>query len=271
MSQFIGDRNDSSVRSLLIDTHCHLDDDVFADDLESVLRDSRSRGITRWVNVGFEPARWRSTIALMRGIPGMFHMLGLHPGHAGEWSPELRTCLRSLLTTSQAVAVGEIGLDFFRGETNASTQRVAFDDQLDLAIELNLPAVVHMRAAENEVLGLLKARKVLPRLVFHSFDGTMPFRDFVVEIEAMVGVGGLATRASATDLRLVIETIPPHQILLETDSPYLVPKGARGRRNVPGNITDIADVLADLLGMTRAAIAGTTTGNAERVFGLAGR
>lgn len=269
MSQLSRDQADHTARSELIDTHCHLDDDVYADELGSVLQDSRSRGITKWINVGFEPDRWRSTISLAKGIPGMFHMLGLHPGHASEWSPELRTCLRSLLATSQPVAIGEIGLDFFRGETNLSTQRTAFDDQLDLAIELNLPAVIHMRTAEDEVLSLLENRRTLPHLVFHSFDGTMRLRDFVVEHGATIGVGGLATRASTPDLRLVLGTIPLDQIILETDSPYLVPKGAKGRRNVPGNVAVIADVLAELLGKTRAEIAGMTTRNAERAFGLA--
>lgn len=268
MSQLTSDRAERSPQPVLIDTHCHLDGDVYADDLESVIEDSRSRGVTRWINVGFELDRWRSTISLAKGIPGMFHMLGLHPGHADEWSPELRTCLRSFLATSQPVAIGEIGLDFFRDETNVSAQRTAFDDQLDLAVELNLPAVIHMRAAENEVLTLLEHRRTLPHLVFHSFEGTTRLRDFVVEHHSTVGFGGLATRASATDLRLVIGTIPLDQILLETDSPYLVPKGVRGRRNVPGNVAIIAEVLAEFLGKSFTEVAETTTRNAERRFDL---
>lgn len=268
MSPLNGDRPEHIVHSVLVDTHCHLDDDVYAADLESVIEESRSRGVTRWINVGFEPERWHSTVALSNRVEGMSHMLGLHPGHAEEWSPDLRARLESLVTISQPVAIGEIGLDFFRGETNASAQRIAFDEQLDLAVELNLPAVIHMRAAEDEVLGLLKSRRTLPHLVFHSFEGTMRLRDFVVEHKSTIGFGGLATRASAADLRLLIGTIPLDQIVLETDSPYLVPTGTKGRRNVPGNVAAIAKFLARFSGTSVAGVADATTRNAERAFGL---
>lgn len=268
MSQLDGDSVEHIAHFELIDTHCHLDDDIFAGDLESVFVESRSRGTTRWINVGFEPDRWRSTVALANDVEGMSHTLGLHPGHAEEWSPQLRTHLESLLATTRPVAIGEIGLDFLRGETNAFAQRKAFNDQLDLAVELNLPAVIHMRAAEQEVLGLLRNRRSLPHLVFHSFEGTMRLRDFVAEHGSTVGFGGLATRAPATDLRKVIGTIPLDQIVLETDSPYLVPKGARGGRNVPGNVVVIGEFLAGFLGKSLAEVAETTTRNAERTFGL---
>jgi TatD DNase family protein len=266
MTQFNADNQESPA---LIDTHCHLDDDVYAEDLEGVLKESRSRGVDRWINVGFAPDRWDSTLDLTRKTPGMSHMLGLHPGHAGEWSAHVSDRLVSLVASTRPVAIGEIGLDFFRGETNVAAQRRAFDSQLELAVERELPAVIHMRAAEDEVLDLLRSRRVLPRLVFHSFEGSARLRDFVLETGSMIGFGGIATRSSAADLREVIRTILLDQIVLETDSPYLIPKGARGRRNVPGNIPIIADVLAGLLGTSFAEVASATTRNAERIFGLA--
>lgn len=269
MSQL--DENSASpvVSPELIDTHCHLDGDIFAGDLESVIAESRHRGVTRWINVGYAPERWQSSIALATEVQGMSHMLGLHPGLADVWSPDLRRALESLLLTTQPVAIGEIGLDFFRGETNDSAQQIAFDDQLDLAVERDLPAVIHMRAAEDRVLDLLTNRRSLPRLVFHSFEGTMRLRDFVVDHGSTIGVGGLVTRASATDLREVIRTIPLDQVVLETDSPYLVPKGSRGRRNVPGNLAAVAEILAGVLNKPLAEVSETTTRNAVRAFGLA--
>lgn len=252
----------------LVDTHCHLDGEVFENDLDSVLSESRRHGVTQWINVGFAPARWRPTIALAAHVEGMFHMLGLHPGHADEWSSDVCGALESLLTTTRPVAIGEIGLDFFRGETNEPAQRTAFEDQLDLAIALDLPAVIHMRAAENQVLDLIRHRRSLPPLVFHSFEGTVRLRDFVVEHGSTIGVGGLATRTSAADLRQVIRTIPLDQIVLETDSPYLIPKGQRGRRNTPGNLTSIARLLADVFGEPLAEVAEATSRNADRIFRL---
>lgn len=268
MSRINGDPPERFEHPELIDTHCHLDDEVYAADLDSVIEDSRARGVTRWINVGFEPDRWQSTVALSNQVRGMSHMLGLHPGYAGQWAPEVRVRLESLVTTSRTVAIGEIGLDFFRRETNARAQRSAFNEQLDLAVEMNQPAVIHMRAAEDEVLDLLKERRTLPQLVFHSFEGTMRLRDFAVEHGSTVGFGGLATRTSAADLRLVLRTIPLDQIVLETDSPYLVPSGARRKRNAPANVAVIATFLARLHGTTIAEVAEKTTRNAERTFSL---
>ncbi len=250
----------------LVDTHCHLDDEVYDEDLDDILEQSRSRGVCRWINVGFAPHRWCPTLRLAERIPGMSYMLGVHPGHADEWSPVIRDRLLSLIEASRPVAIGEIGLDFFRGETNTSAQERAFQEQLDLAIQHELPAVIHMRAAEDEVLMLLRNRQVLPSLVFHSFEGDPQLRDFVLERGAAIGFGGLATRTSAADLRKIIRTIPLEQIVLETDSPYLIPRGGRGRRNVPGNVAVIARALAQLFGVSPASVAGTTTRNAERIF-----
>lgn len=259
---------ESGTPPTLVDTHCHLDDKAYQGVFQRVLDNSRARGVTRWIVVGFAPDRWESTLDVARDVPGMSYMLGLHPGRADEWSPSVSDRLQSLLASTRAVAIGEIGLDFFRGETNSSAQMVAFNDQLDQAVDRNLPAVIHMRSAENELLRLLRSRQALPPLVFHSFDGTMGLRDFIIDNGSVVGIGGLATRTSATDLREVIRTIPLDQMVLETDSPYLIPKGARGRQNVPGNVAVIAKFLAGFLNRPLDEVAETTTRNAERTFRL---
>lgn len=268
MTQSRADNQEAGRLPALIDTHCHLDDEAYADDLEDVLQQSRSRGVSRWINVGYAPNRWSSTLRLMQMVPGMSHMLGLHPGYADEWSSNVSHQLHSLVASTQPVAIGEIGLDFFRGETNLAAQLRAFGDQLDLAVERGLPAVIHMRAAENELLNLLQSRQTLPLLVFHSFEGSARLRDFVLETGSMIGFGGMATRASARDLREVIRTVPLDRIVLETDSPYLVPQGARDRRNVPANVVDIANFLAGMKDASLAHVAAVTTQNAERAFGL---
>ncbi|HEV2067867.1 MAG TPA: TatD family hydrolase [Thermomicrobiales bacterium] len=252
----------------LVDTHCHLDDESYAKDIDRVLDDSRALGVSRWIVVGFAPGRWATTLDVVRGVAGMSHMLGVHPGHASEWSSAVAARLGSLVATTRPVAIGEIGIDLFRGETNISQQLSAFDAQLDLALDHGLPAVIHMRSAETEVLNLILSREALPHLVFHSFDGSARLRDVILERCFTIGFGGLATKGPAADLREVIKTIPLGQIVLETDAPYLTPRGVKGSRNVPGNIPIIAGFLAGLLNTSVPEVARVTTDNAERVFGL---
>lgn len=252
----------------LVDTHCHLDDESYAGDLDRVLDDSRARGVGRWIVVGFAPGRWATSLDVVQGVPGMSHMLGVHPGHASEWSPAVAAQLESVVTTTHPVAIGEIGIDLFRGEINISEQLSAFDAQLDLALDHGLPAVIHMRSAETEVLNLLLNRQALPHLVFHSFDGSARLRDVILERGFTIGFGGLATKRPAANLREIIKTIPLDEMILETDAPYLTPRGAKGSRNVPGNISIIAGFLANLLDTPVSKVATVTTANAERVFGL---
>lgn len=261
---------DVAAAPALVDTHCHLDDPVFAGNLDDILRESRQRGVTRWIVVGFTPGRWESTIAVATRHPGMAHMLGVHPGSADLWSTATSDALQSVVGSSRPVAIGEIGLDFHRGGTNLAAQLAAFHDQLDIALAHGLPAVIHMRSAETEMLRALEGRTSLPPLVFHSFDGTHALRDFVVDRGQTIGVGGLATRASSGHVRKLIRTVPLAQIVLETDAPYLIPKGSRGGYNVPGNVAVVAAALAGLLEMELQQVATATTRTADRVFGLAG-
>lgn len=250
-----------------VDTHCHLDDAAFSADLGEVLDQSRSVGVCSWINVGYTPERWTSTTRLGTEVPGIAVMLGLHPAEVDRWTDDLEENLIALLGSSGARAVGETGIDLFRGETNLDQQRVAFTRQLAIAVELRLPAVIHMRAAEKEVLTILRSVKALPRLLFHSFDGGPELTAFVNETGAYVGVGGLATRPGAEGLRSQLARISPDRIVLETDAPYLVPAKAPGRRNAPDNLPFIAAALADLLGMDVNTIAALTTANAEGFFG----
>lgn len=249
-----------------VDTHCHLDDDSFDDDLIDVLDRSRRAGVTRWINVGFNPDRWPTTIGLSRNHPGLAFMLGIHPGDVAEWNDSVGQRLETLARAAGAVAIGEIGLDFYRGETNVNEQVTAFNAQLDLAVELALPAVIHMRAAEPELLAVLAARFQSPRLVFHSFDGSGALTDWIIDHDGLAGVGGLATRSASQRIWSQLERLTLDRIVLETDSPYLVPNGFKHRRNTPESIPTVASFLADLFGTTIDEVARQTTSNATRFF-----
>jgi TatD DNase family protein len=196
----------------------------------------------------------------------MSYMLGVHPGDADCWSDAVHQQLQSAIADHVPVAIGEIGLDFYRGETNAEQQDWAFNAQLDLAVDAGLPVAIHMRDAESQMLDALTNRDRLPTLLFHSYDGSSELTDWVIAEGAYVGVGGLATRAKSTELRKQLQRVSLDRIVLETDAPYLVPNGFKHRRNTPESIPVTAAALADALGESPGEVARRTTANAERLF-----
>jgi TatD DNase family protein len=251
---------------LFIDTHCHLDDDAFETDLPAVLDAARAAGVNHYVNIGYEPESWHRTIELAQQFAGVSLALGMHPNSSDRWSNDTADELTRLLDTSQAVAIGETGLDFYWDRVDHSSQHTAFHDQLELGRRFHLPVIIHMRGdVEGEIMATI-ARFPDVDLVFHSFDGTPRLRDIALERGAAIGVGGLMTRAGPSRLRDTLKAVPLDSIVLETDSPYLVPKGVKDRRNTPASIPLIAAALGDLLEVSAPEIAERTTGNAQRVF-----
>lgn len=252
----------------MIDTHCHLDDRQFAHDIDAVLAASVAMNVTRWLLIGYDPTRWDDAIAFAARYPGMYHTLGVHPAEAPLWNTEVESRLRQLLSETSAVAIGEAGLDFYRDNAPYEIQAEAFQGQIRLAAELNLPLIIHMRDAENELLDILGQEPILPKLVFHSFDGSAKLMDFILASGSHVGIGGLATRQKSDDLRTQLARVPLNRILLETDSPYLVPARQKDRRNQPKHIATIATMMAEHLDIAPEMLATYTTENAERLFGL---
>lgn len=252
----------------MVDTHCHLDDHQFEGDLDHVLQNSRDANVNRWVLIGYDPDRWDSAVAMAGQHSGMHHTLGVHPSSAHVWSEEIAQRLRQEAQSTAAVGIGEIGLDFYRDNAPLEIQSRAFIAQLDIARELDLPVVIHMRDAEAEMLEILQSMPALPTLIFHSFDGTALLLDFILKSGSYVGIGGLATRQKSDVLRSLLAHVPKDRMLLETDSPYLVPARQKDRRNQPAQVATIATMMAEHLGTTPAELALATTANAERVFGL---
>jgi TatD DNase family protein len=251
----------------MIDTHCHLDDAAFAGDLDNVLGASRAAGVKAWILIGYAPDRWAGAAEMASRIPGLSHSLGVHPSHAQEWSPDIEVRLREELSRTGAVAVGEFGLDFYRDNAPFEIQQAAMRGQLRIARELGLPAVFHMRDAEEEMLQILEAEETLPEMVFHSYDGSDRLTSFVLEHCATVGVGGLATRRKSEALREQLKRIPLELMVLETDSPYLVPARQKDRRNVPAHVQTVARFLSEFFDVPLSEVAATTTRNAQALFG----
>lgn len=251
-----------------VDTHCHLDDGAFGQDLPAVLDAARAAGVRHFVNIGYEPRSWERSLELAHTFPDVSYVLGMHPNSAELWNPETAAQLERLLEQARPVAIGETGLDFYRERADHGVQRQAFRDQLMLGRCFDLPVIIHMRGSvEDEIIANLADFPDV-RVILHSFDGSATLRDFLLARGDVVGVGGLMTRAASTDLREVLRSVPLESIVLETDSPYLVPKGVKERRNTPVSIPLIAATLADLLGRSVQEISRQTTANAHRLLGL---
>ena len=249
----------------MIDTHTHLDDGQFPDP-DEVVAATLAVGVGTIVNIGYSPRRWVSSIALAARHPAVAYTLGLHPLSADKYAPATMQALADAIRAHHPVGIGETGLDAYRDGPPLAMQRAAFADQIDLGLETGLPIVVHMRNAEPEVMALMRAADPRLRVVFHSFDGTLSLARVVAERGWHVGVGGLMTRASSTALREILAWLPIERIVLETDSPFLVPAGVRDRRNTPANLPIIARRLAALKGLDPAEVAAITTANARIAF-----
>jgi len=251
-----------------VDSHAHLDDPAFDADREAVIAAAAEAGVRQIVNVGYNPERWRTTIDLTRRWPNVFAMFGLHPHDAALWSPAIRDELAEVIQTEPAVAVGEIGLDYFRNNAAPAIQRDAFAAQLDLARRRDLPIVIHQRAAEADLIDVLQGYAELPPVVLHSFDGTQRLAEFAQKRGYYAGVGGLATRPANASLRAILATFPLSSILLETDAPYLTPAGVRARRNEPAFLIETALRLASLWNVEPAALLDAAGASARRLFRL---
>ena len=253
-----------------VDTHAHLDDPAFDEDRDEVIAAANAAGVSTIVNVGYCPARWRTTTALADRHRSIAPALGVHPYHADEFTPRVCKELANAISNVRAVAVGEIGLDYFRNGPDEAIQRRAFEAQLDLARTLDRPIIVHQRAAEDDLMQILTRFDPLPPLVLHSFEGTQRLAALANDRRFFVGVGGLATRPSSEALRRILATVPSDTVVLETDSPYLTPTGIPGRRNDPRSLPTIAETLGPLWGLSTHEFAMRTTRTAARLFGVGG-
>ena len=253
---------------MFIDTHTHLDDDAFADDRAEVIANAVNAGVDYIINVGYSPSRWATTAALQDTSAHVSVMYGLHPQNAAEWSDAVETDLICYLGTQGTVAIGEIGLDYSRPSPNRDLQRAVFMSQLSLAAQWRLPIVIHQRQAENDLMTVLSDYPDLPPVVLHSFDGSERLARYALDRGWSFGIGGLATRPSSAALQDVLAGVPVESLLLETDSPYLIPGNSRQGRNSPANIPVIARLLAPLWQVSAAELGQATTRRAGQIFSL---
>ena len=254
----------------LIDTHAHLDHSQFAEDLDQVLQRAEAAGVSQILTVGCDLVSSRASIALARRYPQLYAAVGIHPHDAPQADAAGLAELRRLLADNpKVVAVGEIGLDYYRDRSPRPLQLQAFRDQLALAREVGLPVIVHDRDAHADVLQILQdsaAREVGG--VLHCFSGDLEMAKAVLDLGFYLSFPGTITYPGNAAGREVVKGVPIESILIETDCPYLAPQNYRGRRNEPAYVRHTAAMIAEIKGLTQEDVARITTLNAWQLFGL---
>src|SRR5437588_12919719 len=257
------------IASLLVDSHTHIDTSRFNADREHVIQAAVEGGITRMVDPGCDLASSLAAIALAKAHPGVvFAGVGVHPHDATTYNDKVGVPCRELSLDPVVVAIGEFGLDYFRMRSPREVQREVFCAHLELARACDLPCIIHVRDSHDDVIELLRAYGEGLRGVFHCFSGDVAQAEECLTFEGfMISFAGPLTR-QGNALPEVARMVPLERVLVETDSPYLVPQPLRAKRNEPLFVKHVAEKLAGIRGMTLEEIAKVTSANTARLFGL---
>jgi TatD DNase family protein len=256
----------------LVDTHCHLDFNLFDSDRLEILNRAHQAGLKRIINPGIDVENSRTILHLSDQHPELFAAVGVHPNSALTWNEQTLRILRELAQHPKVVAIGEIGLDFYRDRAPKEIQLQIFRTQLGLADELGLPVIIHSRRAETETVDILtewltqRVDRSSPPGVLHSYGGDEVTAYRAIHLGFHIGFTGVVTFKNAISLQKLAAEIPLSSILVETDAPFLTPHPHRGKRNEPAYVRLVAEKIASLKNLAFEVVSDSTTANAEQLF-----
>ena len=255
----------------LIDTHTHLDFPDFDADRTAVLARSRAQGVEKLVVLGVYQANWQRLWDLAQAEDGLYAAFGLHPVYLDQHQPahlhELHDWLQRLAGQPKLCAVGEFGLDYFLEQLDRSQQQQLFEAQLRLAMEFELPALLHVRRAHAATIATLKRLKPGRGGIIHAFAGSVEEAREYIKLGFKLGLGGAPTWPQALRLRKVVAQLPLEALVLETDSPDMAPAMYPNQRNSPEYLPAICAALAELRGISPDELAEASSQNARTLFG----
>jgi len=262
---------------MLIDTHCHLNLDRFDADRDQVVQRAAGAGVGIIINPGIDLPTSRQAIELAERYPGVYAAVGVHPNDSAGFDQAALAELRTLAAHPKVVAIGEIGLDTYWDRVPAAEQKTALQAQLDLAVELDLPVILHCRDAHDDLRDVLRkwvtgaqTRRGSDAIlgVYHAYSGDLAMAREAFEWGMVLSLGGPVTFRNARDLHALVTQLPLERIMLETDAPFLSPHPFRGKRNEPARVALVADRLAELFQVDRDVVVSQTTALAQRMFRL---
>lgn len=249
----------------LVDTHCHLDDPTLAERLDELLSRALGVGVGQFVVPGVSPECWPRIAAIADRSDRIFPAYGLHPMHAGEFSPSL---LEELKTFSRnAVAIGEIGLDYMLTGVSRAAQAEAFRQQLRFAVKEGLPVLIHCRHAFADLLGILREERITGvGGIMHAFSGSPEIASECVKLGLLISIAGPVTFQNAVRPGRVAAMVPFSRLVLETDAPDLAPEPHRGMPNEPAFLPHIAGKVAAIRGVPYPELCEMTSNNARTLL-----
>jgi len=267
-----------AANSYLTDTHCHLDFSSFEQDRDLVIERAREAGLERILNPGIDLETSRAAVRLANDHPEVFAAVGVHPNSALSWSSRTVGELEELAREYKVVAIGEIGLDYYRLGAPIGVQRNVFRAQLDIAGRLGIPVIIHCRDAFTDLMEILvewigsilrsESESELAHRpgVLHSFAGDKATAKWAVENNFFIGINGPVTYRNADRVHQIAANAPLENILLETDAPFLPPHPHRGERNEPAHVAIIAGKIAEVRTIDKDRVKQSTSENANRLF-----
>ena len=251
----------------IIETHCHLDY-LAPEELESTLKKSRDVGIERIVTIAVSAQNLDTVMALTRHSSYIWGTQGIHPHEAESFTPAVAATIKAHAADERILAIGEIGLDYYYDHADRAVQRKVFEQQLQIAAELDMPVVIHTREADEDTRDILKNYSSLlsRKGVIHSFTSSLALAEFCLSEGFALGFNGIATFNRADNVREVIAATPVQQLLLETDAPYLTPVPYRGRPNAPYYLPFIAEQVAAVKDMPIEELLQQAYSNSVQLF-----
>ena len=252
-----------------IDSHVHLDLSEFKKDMPDVIQRAKEGGIENIITIGIGIQECKSAMRIAEAYPSIYAAIGIHPHNAKSLDLKTLDFLEDNANNKKVVALGEMGLDFFRNHSSREDQVRAFRAQLDLAKSVNLPVIIHDRDAHEETLSILEEEKAgLTGGVIHCFSGDAEMALKCIDMGFYISIPGTVTFKNAKKQQEVVRKIPIEKILIETDCPFLSPVPYRGKRNEPLHVKYVAEEIAKIKNMPIEEIARITVSNTKELFSL---
>jgi TatD DNase family protein len=251
---------------MIFDSHAHYDDRQFAKDRHELISGLGDNGVGYVLNVGADVRSSEASVELAHKYDFIYASVGVHPHYADKMNETLFSRLAELAKSDKVVAIGETGLDFYRDLSDRDTQRKWYKRQLELAMQMDMPVIIHSRDACRNTLDIMLESGV-KRGVIHCFAGSAEIADEYIKHGFYIGIGGVVTYRKAK-LPAIVAKLPLERILLETDCPYLPPEPKRGTRNDSTNIKYIAEKIAQVKGITYDEVVSVTEKNAMELFNI---
>lgn len=255
---------------MLVDTHCHLDFDKFQDDIDAVIQRAVDAGVRKMIIPAVDLEQIPAVLKLAEKYQWLYAAVGIHPNSTANLPPDWLTQIRGYAKHYKVIAIGEIGLDYYWDASPKPMQQEAFEAQLELADELDLPVIIHNREATADTLDILRWADISQSDkpgVLHSFAGDWEAAVEAIDLGYFLGFTGPVTYKKNIETQRIAREMPIDRLLVETDAPFLTPIPKRGERNEPAYVRYVADFIAGLRGLSPEIFEDLTTENCACLFG----